>query len=167
MWLLSSFQNRIEGAVHKNRIGLLHALLFPINFAFVLTFIVSRIISHSFPGFFFQATPTLHIHHFTYGIFILGAVSFLALLFNGPKAKFLISLLFGFGLGLAFDEFAMWLRLEDNDPARWEYDGFIIIMTSFLMLSTIPQGILFIKKIWRKEIKFFKKRLNYAKKTQA
>ncbi|MBU1148473.1 hypothetical protein KKI23_00100, partial [Patescibacteria group bacterium] len=64
-----------------------------------------------------------HVHHFAYGIFVLAISGYLALIFDGPRAKYLISLLHGFALGLTFDEYWFWIRLSDDDPARWSYDG--------------------------------------------
>jgi len=72
----------------------------------------------------------------------------LALIFNGPRAKYLISLLHGFGLGLAFDEFGMWLRLRNDDPTRWSYDGFIVIIGIFLLIVSAKPGVKMLKKLW-------------------
>ncbi len=161
LWPLNSFEQKVEGAIHKDRTRLMHALIFPLNFAFVVTFLSSRALNYIFPNLYLQLTPTLHVHHFTYGVFIVAIAAWLALLFNGPKAKFFIALFLGIGLGLAFDEFAMWLRLSDNDPIRWNYDGFLIIMSVCLILFTVPEGILLIKHVWKKELRVYKKRLKH------
>ena len=62
------------------------------------------------------------------------------MVFSGPRAKFLIALLHGFGLGLAFDEFGMWINLDDGDLARFSYDGFIIIIGFILTLISVKKG---------------------------
>jgi hypothetical protein len=147
IWPFNLFEKEIEEAVISKRSSLMQALLFPISFTFLLTFTLSRIVNYTWPTMYFQATPTLHIHHFTYGIIILAAAGFLSLLFSGPRGKFWIAMLYGTGLGFAFDEFAMWLRLDETDPVRWDYDGFVIIAGIFLMLFTIPQGLHFIRRL--------------------
>ena len=88
------------------------------------------------------------IHHFAYGFWILSASGYLALIFSGPRAKFLISLLFGLGLGLAFDEFSMWLELRGDDTARWNYDGMVIIISTMLIVVAMGPGLHFIKRHW-------------------
>lgn len=124
------------------------ALVFPIAFSFLLTFIGARLLSHFFPQIFFEPAPGLHVHHFTYGFFILAVAAYLALIHTGPKAKYLISLLTGFGLGLAFDEFGMWLRLRDDDLARWNYDGFNIMIGFFFLVLFARPGIRLLKRLW-------------------
>jgi hypothetical protein len=135
--------------VRKNEPGLYGSVLFPIMFAFILTFIGSRIVSMYAPGFhLLQIEDGIRVHHYTYGIFILAVSGYLALVLNGPRATFLIALLHGFGLGLAFDELGMWLKLEDNDIARWSYDGFNIIVGLSLLILTFKPGLRRIKSIF-------------------
>lgn len=146
------FKKMREGIRSKAANGSLDlsvALIFPIAFSFLLTFTGSRIFSHLAPDFyFFEAEPGLRVHHFAYGFFILAAAAYLALIHTGPKAKYLISLLLGFGLGLAFDEFGMWLRLRDDDLARWNYDGFNIIISFFFLVLFARPGIRLLKRLW-------------------
>src|SRR3989344_440276 len=76
-----------------------------------------------------------------FAFFVLAASGYLALVFNGPRPKYLISLLFGLGLGLAFDEFGMWLKLRDDEITRWSYDGFNIVIGFFFLLLSARGGI--------------------------
>ena len=62
--------------------------------------------------------------------------------------KYFISLLYGFGLGLAFDEFAFWLKLTDDDPARWSYDGFLIIAGFIFIIISAKRGLKLLKILW-------------------
>lgn len=125
------------------------ALIFPIAFSFLLTFIGSRFFSRFAPGFYLlEIEPGLRVHHYTYGFFVLATAAYLALIHTGPKAKYLISLLMGFGLGLAFDEFGMWLRLRNDDMARWNYDGFNIIIGFFFLVLFARPGIRLLKRLW-------------------
>ncbi len=128
--------------VRRNESGLYSSVLFPIMFAFILTFVGSRIISIVAPSFhLFEVENGIRVHHYTYGIFILAVSGYLALVLNSAKATFLIALLHGFGLGLAFDELGMWLKLRDDDIARWSYDGFNIIIGLSLLILTFKPGI--------------------------
>jgi len=137
----------IHRRVENGEPGLYIYLIFPILVFFLLTFVGSRIISYTIPQVYLELSPGLHIHHFTYGFFVLAAAGYLALIFSGPRAKYYIASLFGIGLGLAFDEFAMWIRLSDEDPARWSYDGFTIVILVFLTIILIKPGIRTMKRV--------------------
>ena len=128
--------------------GLYVSLIFPISVAFLLTFIGARIFSHLYPNFYIPWSQTIRVHHYAYGFFVLAASGYFALIFSGPKAKYLISLLHGFGLGLAFDEFGIWLKLSDSDPARWSYDGFLIMVGLFLFVISVKPGLKMLKILW-------------------
>jgi hypothetical protein len=49
----------------------------------------------------------MHVHHFNYGLILLGTAGVAALFPMGRRALRLLSLAFGFGCGLVFDEFAL------------------------------------------------------------
>ncbi|MEK9158200.1 MAG: hypothetical protein AAB638_03415, partial [Patescibacteria group bacterium] len=121
-------------------------ILFPVAVAFLITFGIARLISHLHPLFFIQIVSGLHIHHFAYGILILALAGYLALINDKPRNTYLISLLYGFGLGLAFDEFGMWLRLSDESAARWSYDGVVVLIAFFILLISAESG----SKMWRR-----------------
>lgn len=121
-------------------------ILFPIAVAFLITFGGARLLSHLRPDFFIKIIPGLHIHHFAYGIHVLALSGYLALVNDRPRNTYLISLLYGFGLGLAFDEFAIWLRLSDDSTARWSYDGVVVLIAFFLLLISAESG----SKMWKR-----------------
>ena len=152
--MISGFFRKMREGVHSKAgngrpFELSVALIFPIAFTFLLTFIGSRLFSHFAPNFYlFEVEPGLRVHHFTYGVFILAVTAYLALIHTGSRAKYLISLLMGFGLGLAFDEFGMWLRLRDDDIARWNYDGFNIIIGFFFLVLFARPGIRLLRRLW-------------------
>ncbi len=120
-------------------------LLFPIAFAFLLTFSGARLISHYNPLFFLHIVPGLHIHHYSYGFLVLAASGYLALVNNSAHDTYLISLLHGFGLGLAFDEFGIWLRLSEESTARFSYDGVVILAGLFFLIISAEAGV----KAWK------------------
>jgi len=127
--------------------GLYISLIFPIAATFLTTFIAARIISNLDPDLYIPIFG-IHVHHFAYGFFILAAAGYLALVFDSPKAKFNIALLHGLGLGLAFDEFGIWLHLSDDDPARFSYDGFMIVVGFILITLSAKKGLKMAKNHW-------------------
>ncbi|OGN13995.1 MAG: hypothetical protein A3J47_04355 [Candidatus Yanofskybacteria bacterium RIFCSPHIGHO2_02_FULL_43_22] len=150
MFILNIFSRMHRSIKHKvasQEPGLYLSLIFPVAVAFLLTFSVARTISYFVPawGIFIG---DFRIHHFTWGIFVLAVSGYLALVFSTPEAKYLISLLHGFGLGLAFDEFAFWLKLTDDVPARWSYDGFLIVAGFIFLIISAKPGVKMLKKLW-------------------
>jgi len=102
--------------------------------SFLTTFVLARltvylVLNHLIPNLFLIIRG-VHVHHFTYGVFIL-AIAGLYLLLKRPEAHFrsfkFLTIAYGVGLGLTFDEFGMWLRLEDNYWTRQSYDAIIIV----------------------------------------
>ena len=126
--------------ITTNGKGVYLYILFPIAVAFLITFGGARILSYLYPNFFIQIITDLRIHHFAYGVLVLAGSGYLALVNNGPRVKYLIALLHGFGLGLAFDEFGIWLRLSDHSSARWSYDGLIVLIAFFILMISAESG---------------------------
>ena len=141
-------KNIILKKIENSEAGLYFYLVFPIAFAFLLTFTGARIISLLAPNFYLIGLAVGHVHHYVYGFFVLAISGYLALIFNGPRSKYLISLLHGLGLGLAFDQFAFWLKLIDDDPARWSYDGFLIVMGLFFFIISAKRGLKMLQILW-------------------
>lgn len=151
--ILKKMRESIHQKVESNDPGLYISLVFPILFAFILTFIGSRLIAYLItygimPEIYYQPSPGLHVHHFTYGVFILFLAGYLGLSVKQARAKFWVALLLGFGLGLAMDEFGMWLKLRDDEIARWSYDGFNITIGVFLFILTFKPGVRMLKRLW-------------------
>lgn len=128
--------------------GLYFYLVFPIAFAFLLTFIGARILNTFAPDFWLINLAVGHVHHFAYGIFILAVSGYLALIFDGPRGKYLIALLHGFGLGLTFDEYWFWIKLGEDELARWRYDGFLIVIGFFFLVLSAQKGLRILKTLW-------------------
>ena len=53
-----------------------------------------------------------HIHHYTYGILILSFVAYAAMFLEVKKHSNKMYFLLGLALGLIFDEFGIWLKLD-------------------------------------------------------
>jgi hypothetical protein len=119
---------------------------FWILYSFLWTFIVSRLIVYNFPDLFINARGT-HIHHYAYGILILAVVGFASLHDLNQRAKRISAILYGIGLGLALDEFGMWIMLNDNYWVRRSYDAIFIVST--FLFSTVYFGYFWKKIIFK------------------
>lgn len=126
------------------------ATSFIILFFFTLTFIASRtfiylntadiipdswMLNRSFRG--------VHVHHLAFGIIILTISGYLSLIFKSQRLKHYLSAIYGIGLGLAYDEFGMWLRLQDNYWVRQSYDA-IALIAVFLI------NIVYFSNLWQR-----------------
>src|SRR3954452_7737512 len=61
-----------------------------------------------------ETSGGLHIHHLVWGIFLMMISGFLGFALNPDDPwSDILAILFGVGMGLTLDEFALWLRLED------------------------------------------------------
>jgi len=126
---------------------------------FLITFATSRIwvylaLKGIVPESFTENVRGVHIHHFAYGILTTAIVGYLA--FALPKEffekwKLKLAAVFGIGLGWIFDEFGMWLRLEDEYYLRQTYDAIVVLSIIFI-------NIIYLGNFWKKLLKkFFKK----------
>ncbi len=146
--IFTKVKDRIKYKVTHHKPGLYLYLLFPISFAFLATFILARVFSLFYPELHIPWSDNFRIHHFAYGFFVLSGSGYLALIFSGPRAKYLISLLHGFGLGLVFDEFWYWLKLQENQIERWSYDGFLVFASTVLLIISAKPGVHMLKALW-------------------
>lgn len=114
---------------------------FIIFFWFLLTFAISRLYVYAvhtdiIPNMYLDVKG-IHVHHLNYGIAILSILGFISIAFQTFTTRYIhkIAALFGIGLGLAYDEFSLWLLLEDNYWARYSYDAVLVI--SLILLNVI------------------------------
>lgn len=126
--------------------------------SFLLSFIVARMyvylsIENALPVLVVRG---VHIHHMNFGIAFLVVSGFLALYFSNTRFHKRIASLYGVGLGLTFDEFAMWLHLEDHYWVRQSYDAIIII-------TLILVNMVFFGNLW---VRFLRKIAFYINKIQ-
>jgi hypothetical protein len=103
-----------------------------------VTFGGARLFSLVLPRVHWEPFPGMHIHHYVYGIFILAAAGYFALLFRGDRARSWIALLYGLGLGLTFDEFGMWINPPFVRGVRWNTTGLTISLTACALAGIIP-----------------------------
>ena len=116
---------------------------FLILVSFLTTFAISRLIVDLTPELTLKVRGT-HVHHFSYGIILLVIIGYILLTQpRSSKTRLKLSLLFGVAVGLAFDEFAMWIQLEDSYYDRASYDA-IVIITALLL------NITYFEDFWKK-----------------
>jgi hypothetical protein len=104
--------------------------------AFFLTVTGARIFSMFLPRVHWEPVHGMHIHHYVYGIFILAIAGYLALIFRSDGATPWITLLYGLGVGLTFDEFGMWLNPVFRG-GRWNRSGIGIVVVALLFVGLL------------------------------
>jgi len=110
---------------------------------FIITFALARsagiLMSLGRLHDFYLRFGQTHVHHLNYGIFILAAVG-AYLLFLRPDETGLAraAILYGVGLALTFDEFGMWLHLDDVYWQRASFDAMILIAAILGLIMAAP-----------------------------
>jgi hypothetical protein len=114
---------------------------------FLPTFLISRFIVDEQPGLHLSVSGT-HVHHLTYGIIMLAITGFISLVWPAVPRRTLATF-YGIGLGLAFDEFGMWLHLTANYNVGTSIDAVVGIL-AFLVI--VVYGV----EIARSLVRFFR-----------
>ncbi len=111
---------------------------------FLLAFLGSRLLVYFFPNFHLFNTSAGSVHHLVYGIILISVIGYISLVMNlNEKNRMRFAVLYGIGLGLAYDEFAMWLKLEDVYYDRRSYD--IVLVLALIMLNLV-----YFSEFWKK-----------------
>lgn len=106
--------------------------------AFLFWFVADRVFTHYLPSFYLSVNGN-HVHHFAYGIVMLSILGYVFIAYPLSRAMRLRgAILLGIALGWAYDEFAMWLTLEDVYYNRSNYDAILIITLILLNLIYLP-----------------------------
>jgi hypothetical protein len=134
----------VPHSIHDLRgLSFTHRMARHILFAFLVTFVVVRVFvifaaEGWIPDFHMHWGET-HVHHLAAGIILLAGVGAALLLFRpndlGLRAA---ALLYGVGMALTFDEFGMWLRLEDVYWQRASFDAMVVIAAFFGLIVAGP-----------------------------
>lgn len=117
---------------------------FLILVSFLFSFFLSRLITYLSPEFYIPIRGN-HVHHFAYGIILLALVGYLLL--TQPRsfrARLSLSVFYGFALGLAFDEFFMWIELENK------YPNFRQALDPIIYVTLILLNIIYFDNFWRR-----------------
>ena len=134
----------IEGFWHDNVSQPGRTALVICFVAFVVTFVVTRVITRMIRSgrgpFHDNSVGGLHVHHIVPGIFLLIAGGLIALGGLGSDWDNLGGLLFGIGLALVLDEFALVLHLEDvywQNEGRLSVDAVFVIGAVLILLIVV------------------------------
>jgi hypothetical protein len=92
--------------------------------AFILTFVVVRIITHAIRAgrgpFGNVSVGGLHLHHLVPGIVLVLVTGYLSNAIQPRAGRTTVAIFFGIGAALTMDEFALWLHLKD---VYWQKQG--------------------------------------------
>ncbi len=139
-----------------NEVFLQHqdAPTFIVLVVFVITFIIARLMVYLIdakvlPDLYVSIGQT-HVHHLNFGIYFLSIAGYLSLVFNKPETKNKLAILYGIGLALTFDEFALWLHLQDDYYARISYEAIVVIAALLI-------NIVYFHKMWSRIFRFLNK----------
>jgi hypothetical protein len=81
-----------------------------------------------------------HVHHLVWGIIAILVTGYVGLaIAPGSPVREILAVLFGIGVGLTLDEFALWLNLRDvywSEKGRRSIDAVIIAATLALLVLT-------------------------------
>jgi hypothetical protein len=111
--------------------------------SFIVTFAMARsmvlLMSLGRLHDFYLRLGQTHVHHLNYGIFILSSVG-AYLIFIRPDARGVAraAALYGIGLALTFDEFGMWLHLDDVYWQRASFDAMVLIAGILGLIMAAP-----------------------------
>ncbi|MBI4135363.1 hypothetical protein HY477_01365 [Candidatus Uhrbacteria bacterium] len=118
-------------------------IAFRVLLGFLLAFIPMRVyLGLEYAGFLPNPSiiiGDLHIHHFVFGITVLAIAGYASLV--APYFRRKIAWLYGIGLALAFDEFSIWLHLNDYYWTRTSITAMVLIV------GLLFNGIYF-KRFW-------------------
>jgi hypothetical protein len=125
-----------QAAFHQRAGWILRSFLFTFMTARIVVFLI---VARRIPDFYLYIGGT-HIHHLNYGIFLLSGVgAYLLLARPANKTLYWISLLYGIGLALTFDEFGMWLHLGGSYWQRASFDAVVVIAAFLTLLAVAPK----------------------------
>ena len=106
--------------------------------AFIVTFIITRIIVRMIRSgrgpFSDNAVGGVHIHHVVPGLILMIVGGLLAICGVGPGWDNTAGVIFGMGLALVLDEFALILHLED---VYWEQEGRLSVDAVFVLAGVM------------------------------
>lgn len=83
----------------------------------------------------------MHVHHFNYGLVLIGLAGLAALFPLGRRALRVLAVLFGIGCGLVFDEFALFWNLNP------EYAQSLSLITAAIAAAVLVQ-LTYFRRFW-------------------
>lgn len=149
---MDTLNSKVRAFFRRFFVTKLEEIPFIIFVSFLATFAVARsyvyltyndYLAHPFfiEAIYFRG---IHVHHLNFGIVLLALTGFIAMYDLRPRIHRMTAILYGIGLALTFDEFALWFLLEDQYYARMTYDVIITIVLIFLNITYFPS-------FWRRQ----------------
>ena len=143
-WLLDAYQHHI---VRSGR-ELIFMVLIGVVGSFLFIRLSTRMIRAQVKWWPGNVTPGgMHIHHVVFGLvfLLIGGIGNFALRGEGRPYRELLALLFGIGVGLVLDEFALILHLEDvywAEEGRRSLDAVLlsVLLIGLLLIGEVPLG---------------------------
>ena len=125
--------------------------------SFLLTFVAARlfvfVMAEGLLPNIHMSWGETHVHHLTFGIILLAGVGASVLLFGlGEEGLRIAASLYGVGLALTFDEFGMWLHLEDVYWQRASFDAVLVIAAFLGIVAAGPSLKRFRPRHWKAAI---------------
>jgi hypothetical protein len=91
-----------------------------------------------------------HIHHLVWGILLMMAFGYVGIaIAEGSPWEEIAAILFGIGMGLTLDEFALWLNLQDvywSQKGRQSIDA-VIVATTLIVITLL--GLTLWLELWK------------------
>ena len=135
--LTEAYRQGIEAAGKETHFLILLAFLLSFGFIRTSAHMIRAQVSW-WPGNV-QTKGGTHVHHLVWGILALLVFGYIGLAFEpGSPWREIVAILFGIGMGLTMDEFALWLNLEDvywQEKGRQSIDA--VIVTTCLLAITL------------------------------
>lgn len=129
-----------------------HGAAFLVLLAFLVSFLFIRTSARMiraqvswWPGNV-ETSGGLHLHHLVWGISLMILAGFLGFTLSTSPWYQIAALVFGIGIGLTLDEFALWVRLDDvywTQQGRVSLDAVVITaaLMALVVIGTRPFGL--------------------------
>lgn len=119
------------------------AIPFLVLTSFLVWLTLARIWTHFFPNSVITIKG-IHVHHYAYGIVLLSLLAFIFLTFKLSHTwRLRFAPLLGLALASAYDEFAMWLLLENAHQDPRNLDAVVVVM--LILLNAV-----YFQTFWKK-----------------
>jgi hypothetical protein len=110
---------------------------------FIITFALARstvlLMNYGRLHDFYLRFGQTHVHHLNYGIILLAGVGgYLLFLRHDDRGLARAAILYGVGLALTFDEFGMWLHLDDVYWQRASFDAMVLVAAILGLIMAAP-----------------------------
>src|SRR6266850_442973 len=120
---------------------------------FIITFALARstvlLMNYGRLHDFYLRFGQTHVHHLNYGIILLAGVGgYLLFLRHDDRGLARAAILYGVGLALTFDEFGMWLHLDDVYWQRASFDAMVLIAAILGLIIAAPAARRFRLRHW-------------------